>query len=53
MNYKLYHAIPGIKMGTNKIQEQLYFVLGDNRHMSMDSRYIGFLAHSNMYGIVK
>ena len=53
LNYKLYHAIPGIKMGTNKIQEQLYFVLGDNRHMSMDSRYIGFLAHSNMYGIVK
>jgi len=52
-NYKLYQAIPGIRMGTNKIQEPLYFVLGDNRHMCMDSRFIGFLAHSNMYGIVK
>lgn len=52
-NYKLYQAVPGIKMGTNKIKEPLYFVLGDNRHMCMDSRFIGFLAHSNMYGIVK
>jgi signal peptidase I len=53
LNYKLYQAIPGIKMGLNKIKEQLYFVLGDNRHMCMDSRFIGLLAHSNMYGIVK
>jgi signal peptidase I len=52
-NFKLYHNIPGIKMGENKITEQLYFVMGDNRHAAEDSRYIGFISHSNMYGVVK
>jgi signal peptidase I len=52
-NNKLYQNIPGIRMGKNTIQEKLYFVLGDNRHYSMDSRHIGFISHSKMYGVVK
>jgi signal peptidase I len=53
INYKLYHNIPGIRMGVNKITEPLYFVMGDNRHGAEDSRFIGFIAHSKMVGIVK
>ncbi len=53
INYKLYKNIPGIQMGENILQEQLYFIMGDNRHRAEDSRYIGFIPHSNMYGIVK
>lgn len=52
-NYRLYRNIPGIKMGRNTITEKLYFVMGDNRHGAQDSRYIGFISHSNMTGIVK
>lgn len=52
-NYKLYHNIPGIKIGKNIIAEPLYFVMGDNRHGAQDSRFIGFISHSNMHGIVK
>lgn len=52
-NYKLYKNIPGIQMGHYKIKEKLYFVLGDNRHYAEDSRFIGLISHSNMYGIVK
>jgi signal peptidase I len=53
INFKLYHNIPGIHPGKNIIKEKLYFVLGDNRHGAEDSRYIGFISHSKMYGIVK
>lgn len=53
INYRLYRNIPGIQMGKNVIKEKLYFVMGDNRHQSMDSRYIGYISHSKMYGIVK
>jgi signal peptidase I len=53
INYKLYKNVPGIRMGANKITEPLYFVMGDDRHGSEDSRYIGFIAHSKMVGIVK
>ncbi|HKC36685.1 MAG TPA: S26 family signal peptidase, partial [Chitinophagaceae bacterium] len=52
-NYKLYKNIPGIQLGKNILKEKLYFVMGDNRHRAEDSRYIGFIPHSNMYGIVK
>jgi signal peptidase I len=52
-NFQLYHNIPGIIRGKNMINEKLYFVIGDNRHGAEDSRYIGFIAHSKMYGIVK
>lgn len=52
-NFKLYQHIPGIKKGSFTIPEPLYFVMGDNRHYAQDSRFIGFIAHSNMHGIVK
>ena len=53
LNFKLYQNIPGIHLGKNVVKEKLYFVLGDNRHGAQDSRYIGFIAHSKMYGVVK
>jgi signal peptidase I len=52
-NIKLYQNIPGIQPGKNLIKETLYFVMGDNRHFSMDSRYTGYISHSKMVGIVK
>ncbi|HET6994178.1 MAG TPA: S26 family signal peptidase [Chitinophagaceae bacterium] len=52
-NLKFYHNIPGIQKGLNTINEKLYFVLGDNRYGAEDSRYIGLIAHSKMYGIVE
>jgi signal peptidase I len=52
-NYKLYQHVPGIQMGKNIIKEKLYFLMGDNRHAAMDSRYIGFISQSKMYGVVK
>lgn len=53
VNFRLFHNIPGIQMGKNIMKEKLYFVLGDNRHASADSRHIGYISHSKMYGIVK
>jgi len=52
-NFKLYHNIPGIRPGQNTITEKLYFLMGDNRHRAEDSRFIGFISHSRMRGIVK
>ena len=53
-NLSLYKNIPGIeKPGEYTIKEKLYFMLGDNRHAAMDSRFIGFISHSKMIGIVK
>jgi len=53
INYKFFHNIPGIIMGKNIVKEKLYFVMGENRHMAEDSRFIGLISHSNMYGVVK
>ncbi len=52
-NYTLYQNIPGIREGEQVLKEKLYFVMGDNRHAAQDSRFIGFIPHSNMIGIVK
>jgi signal peptidase I len=52
-NYALYKNLPDVQKGKYTIKEKLYFVMGDNRHQTMDSRYIGFISHSNMKGIVK
>ncbi len=53
VNFKLYHNIPSIKQGLNILKEKLYFVMGDNRHAAEDSRFIGFIPQSKMYGVVK
>jgi signal peptidase I len=52
-NYKFYHNIPGIQKGLNTINEKFYFLMGDNRYGAEDSRYIGLIAQSKMYGIVE
>lgn len=51
-NYKFYHNIPGVHSGLNIIKEELYFLMGDNRHFAEDSRFIGLISQSKMYGIV-
>jgi len=38
--------------GPLKIPANSYFVLGDNRHNAMDSRYIGFVKKENIKGVV-
>ncbi len=38
--------------GPLKIPDDCYFVLGDNRHNAMDSRYIGFVKKENIKGVV-
>lgn len=53
VNLKLYHNIPGIQLGENILKEKIYFVMGDNRHAAEDSRFIGFVPHSKVNGIVK
>ncbi|MBL7744341.1 MAG: signal peptidase I [Chitinophagaceae bacterium] len=53
INFKLYHNIPGVHTGNYLLKEKLYFVMGDNRYAAEDSRYIGFIPHSKMDGVVK
>lgn len=36
-----------------KVPENYYFVLGDNRSVSKDSRYIGFVPRQNIIGVAK
>jgi signal peptidase I len=38
--------------GPIKIPTGCYFVLGDNRHNAMDSRYIGFVKKEDIKGVV-
>lgn len=45
----------GVKLGDNKtftVPKNCYFVLGDNRKVSNDSRYYGFVPKSKILGIV-
>jgi signal peptidase I len=37
--------------GPLKIPHNCYFVLGDNRHNALDSRYIGFVKKENITGV--
>jgi len=48
-----FRNISGVHNGKNLVKEKLYFVLGDNRHGAMDSRFIGLITASKMYGIVE
>lgn len=52
VNFRLYHNVPEVHTGLNVIKEKLYFLMGDNRHNADDSRFIGLISHSKMYGIV-
>ena len=52
-NQKLYANIPGIQPGRNVIKEKLYYMISDNWYGAEDSRYIGFISESKMFGIVK
>ena len=38
--------------GPVKVSENTYFVLGDNSHNAMDSRYIGFINKNEVVGTV-
>ena len=52
-NFKVYKNIPEAKPGSAVLKEKLYFVMGDNRYGAEDSRFIGLIPHSKMYGIAK
>lgn len=38
--------------GPVKVPSGCYFVLGDNRHNAMDSRYVGFIKPANLTGAI-
>lgn len=40
------------EFGPLKVPADCYFVLGDNRHNALDSRYIGFVKKENIKGVV-
>lgn len=53
--FKWYDKNPGWtadNFGPLKIPTGCYFVLGDNRHNALDSRYIGFVKKENIKGVV-
>ena len=53
VNRGFYKLAPGYHSGWNIVREKLYFLLGDNRNASNDSRYYGLVPESAMIGIVK
>lgn len=51
--YAAVNEAEGLNWGPAKVPESSYFVLGDNRTNSADSRYIGFIPASHMVGIAR
>lgn len=54
-NYKQYYTPSQLKrmQRTNKIPKGTYFVMGDHRSVSKDSRYIGTIRRNKIVGVVK
>lgn len=54
-NYKKYYTSAQLKemQKTNRVPKGTYFVMGDHRSVSKDSRYIGTIAKKSVIGVVK
>lgn len=54
-NYRQYYTKQQLKtmQRTNKVPKGTYFVMGDHRSVSKDSRYIGTIRRNKIVGVVK
>lgn len=54
-NYQRFYTKKQLKQmqKTNKVPKGTYFVMGDHRSVSKDSRYIGTIKRKNIVGVVK
>lgn len=48
---RMAHGSPRQFFGPVRVPDDMYFMLGDNRDDSADSRYIGFVPRRNIYGL--